>query len=109
MQNTLMPGLFTHETNGVAFVLRVDDFLVKYTAGELYTILVYKDAKIYVGIKLDWDWSKRTCTLRIPGYIKAVIHNFNHPQPKKTQDSPHKCKGKYGDGQKPLPTPTSQK
>ena len=30
-QNPLVPGLFTHETNNVAFVLWVDDFLVKYT------------------------------------------------------------------------------
>ena len=63
-QNPLVPGLFTHETNNVAFVLWVDDFLVKYTTDkeadhfiaalrELYTISVYKEAKRYVGLKLE--------------------------------------------------------
>ena len=30
-QNSLVPGMFTHKTNNVAFVLWVDNFLVKYT------------------------------------------------------------------------------
>ena len=120
MQNPLVPGLFTHETNNVTFVLWVDNVLVKYTTDEeadqfltalqeIYTISVDKEAKRYVGLKLNWDWNKRTCTIIMPGYIKAVMHNFNHPHLKKLQDSPHKCKGKYGDGQKPLPTPQVKK
>ena len=54
-QNLLVSGIFTHETNKVAFVLWVEDFLVKYTTDkevnqfltalrELYTISVDKEA-----------------------------------------------------------------
>ena len=45
----------------------------------------------------------------MPGYIKADLHNLNYPEPNKKQDSPHKCTGKYGYGQKPLPKPQSEK
>ena len=33
-QNELVPGLFTHETKDIAFVLWVDNFLMKYTSDD---------------------------------------------------------------------------
>ena len=68
------PGLFTHESNGVAFSLVVDDFLVKYkiqesadhltaTLRSLYTITVETALKQkYVGFTIDYDM-KLTNTL----------------------------------------------
>ena len=76
---------------------------------ELYTISVNEEATRYVGLTIKWDWKQRTCTLSMPGYIKAILHNFNHPTPTKPQDSPHKCVGKYGDWQKLLPNPPAEK
>ena len=89
-----MSGLFTHETKNVEFVLWVDGFLVKYITDEdanhfltalqeVYKTLVDKKAERYVGLNLDWDWSKITYTISMHGYINTVLHNFNHPEPKK--------------------------
>ena len=76
---------------------------------ELYTISVNEEATRYVGLTIKWDWKQQTCTLSMPGYIKAILHKFNHPTPTKPQDSTHKCVGKYGDWQKLLPNPPAEK
>lgn len=94
------PGLWRHETRPIAFTLVVDDFGIKYTnkadAEHLYNCIAehYKvkadwEGKLYCGITLDWDYEKRTVTLSMPGYVKKMLINFNHPEPKKPQDSPH--------------------
>jgi hypothetical protein len=42
------------------------------------------------GIKLNWDYTKRTMDLSMPGYIQATSHKFQHPSPKREQHAPHR-------------------
>ncbi|KAL7500917.1 hypothetical protein ACHAWT_008970 [Skeletonema menzelii] len=102
------PGLWRHKTRDIAFTLVVDDFGIRYTnkadADHLYECIAehYKvkadwEGKMYCGITLDWDYEKRTVTLSMPGYVSKMLTNFNHPPPKKPQDSPHPSQPrKYG-------------
>jgi hypothetical protein len=36
----------------------------------------------YCGIKLDWDY-------KMPGYIKAALHKFQHLDPTHPENAPH--------------------
>jgi hypothetical protein len=38
---------------------------------------------------MKWDYVKRT-DLSMPGYVKAVLHRFQHPDPVRPRHSPHK-------------------
>ena len=73
-------SLFNHITRPLHFCLVVDNFGVKYTNRQNTKNLVehlskeYKwttgwEGKIYLGIKLDWDYDKRTVDLSMPNYI----------------------------------------
>jgi hypothetical protein len=33
------------------------------------------------GIKIKWDYIQRTVDLSMPGYIKATLHKYQHPNP----------------------------
>jgi hypothetical protein len=82
------PCLFTHESNGIAFTLVVDDFLVKYKTQEaadhlkatlrsLYTITVDTALKQkYVGITIDYDMKNRHMDLSMPGYVTNALTRF---------------------------------
>ena len=79
------PCLFVHRSNGVAFTLVVDDFLIKFkqrsaaehllsALRELYTITTDFSAKQkYVGITLDYNKKKRYIDMSIPGYVEKAI------------------------------------
>jgi hypothetical protein len=95
------PGLWTHSTRDITFLLVVDDFGVKYTkradAEHLITSLqtAYKistewEGDRYIGLNLKWDYHKHTCDISMPGYIERVLARFNHPTPKKPQHNPSK-------------------
>ena len=45
--------------------------------------------KRFCGIHLHWDYLNRTCDLSMPGYVDHALHKFQHPTPKKPQDSPY--------------------
>jgi hypothetical protein len=45
---------------------------------------------MYCGITMKWDCAERTVDLSMPGYVKAVLHRFQHPYPVRPQHSPHK-------------------
>jgi hypothetical protein len=45
---------------------------------------------LYCGIKLKWDYEKQTADLLIPGYVAAVLHQFQHPNPERPQYAPYK-------------------
>ena len=44
----------------------------------------------FVGIDLDWDYTKCTCHLAMKNYINKVLLKYGHPKPTKPQLSPHK-------------------
>jgi hypothetical protein len=83
------PCLFVHKSNGVAFTLVVDDFLVKYqtqesidhfteTLRKLYVITVDTALKQkYVGITIDYNKAKGYMDLSMPGYVTNALTRFN--------------------------------
>jgi hypothetical protein len=93
------PCLFVHQTNGVAFTLVVDDFLIKYkdreavdhlltVLRELYTITTeFGTTQKYVGITLHHNKSQRYIDMSIPGYVKKAIQRFKRDN-LKGADSP---------------------
>ena len=48
------------------------------------------EGKKICGIKLKWDYIRRTCELSISGYIEAILNRFHHPHPNKTELAPHR-------------------
>ena len=96
---THTPGLFRHSTRDIFFCLIVDDFCVSYAdkadvqflvdcLEEKYQLTLDWDATIFSGITLDWDYKARTCKLSMPGYIEKALQRFEHPPPKRPEDSP---------------------
>ena len=93
------PCLFVHRTNGVAFTLVVDDFLIKFkersavehlfsALRELYTITTdFSTTQKYVGITLQYNKRKRYIDMSIPGYVKKAIQRFQRTN-LKGADSP---------------------
>ncbi len=93
------PCLFVHQTNGVAFTLVVDDFLIKYkdreavnhlltALRELYTITTeFGTTQKYVGITLHHNKLQRYIDMSIPGYVKKAIQRFKRDN-LKGADSP---------------------
>ena len=70
-QSKIVPGLWTHKTRNTCFTLVVDDFAIKYTKKEDaqhlidalekdYTISTDWDAAKYIGLTIDWDYTKST-------------------------------------------------
>ena len=70
-QSKIVPGLWTHKTRNICFTLVVDDFAIKYTKKEDaqhlidalekdYTISTDWDAAKYIGLTIDWDYTKST-------------------------------------------------
>jgi hypothetical protein len=66
------------------FTLVVDDFGVKFTntadaehlmttLKELYTVSEDWDGAKYCGLTLNWDYTKRTVDISIPGYIECAL------------------------------------
>ena len=79
--------LFRHVTNGVAFVLVVDDFGVKFQneagAEDLirclqlyYTLTIKKDATKYLGLTIAVDKIAREVRLSAPGVIAKALKQF---------------------------------
>jgi hypothetical protein len=78
----------------------VDDFGVKYVGQEHaehlmtcikknYNISSDWNGTAYCGLTLDWDYKNRTVDLSMPGYIKAALHNYQHPAPARPEHAPH--------------------
>jgi hypothetical protein len=90
------PGIWLHSTKPTTFSLVIDDFVVKYVteadAHHLrnallrhYEITTNWGGTVYSGVKLDWDYNKRTCDISMPGYITNVLNKFQHDTPKNPQ------------------------
>jgi hypothetical protein len=100
-QTKFRTGLWRHVTRPIHFTLVVDDFGVKYMGKEHaqhlidaletdYTISKYWTGGLYFGITLKWDYEHKHVDLSMPGYIKAALHKYQHPMPKRPQHAPHK-------------------
>ena len=85
----------------INFTLVLDDFGVKYIGKEHVHHLLqvlrqgYKieedwEGTHYLGITLDWDYTKCKVHLSMPGYIEKALAQFGHQVPTKPQDQPHK-------------------
>jgi hypothetical protein len=93
------PGLWLHKTRPISFTLVVDDLAVKYVgkqhAARLWNALlrVYElttdwTATVYSGMKLKWDYDKRTCAISMPGYVSNVLSEFQHESPNHPPHTP---------------------
>jgi hypothetical protein len=78
----------------------VDDFVVQYMGAKHahhliaaletdYTVSKDWTGGLYCGIILNWDYANKHVDLSMPGYIKDVLHKFQHPLPKRPQYAPH--------------------
>ena len=88
IESDAVPCLFRHATNGITFVLVVDDFGIKFKGAEgrdhllntlrlLYTITVDNAGSQYLGMAIDHDKSTQTITISMPGYIAKVLARFH--------------------------------
>ena len=95
----MVPGLLKHDTKPVQFTLVVDDFGVKYideehanhlkrVLEENYTLTCDWMGTHYIGITLDWNYSKRQAHLSMPKYVTKAIPQFQHIA-KKLQYAPY--------------------
>ena len=87
-QCTNTPCLFVHETNGIAFTLAVDDFLIKYndkaaadhlmtTLRQLYEITTdFGNVQKYVGITLKHNKLERTIDMSMSEYVQKALLQF---------------------------------
>ena len=94
------PVLWHHDTRDTIFTLVGDDFSIKYTSldnakhlihvlKEKYTISEDWEEKLYIGIRLKWDYSKLTVDLSMPDYVTAALQCFCHQLKNTRKSSPH--------------------
>jgi len=101
-QSPIVHGLWLHKWRPIQFSLVVDDFGVKYVGEEHAQHLVnilkadYKitedwEGEKYIGIDLEWDYTKRQVHLHMPDYIRKALEELGYTLPERgrRQDSPH--------------------
>ena len=82
-------GLWVHDHQKNIFSLAVNGFCVFYSSVEdadhffnalkaKYLITVDMEAKVYIGIKLYWDYVNITVILSMPNYMPKALHIFQH-------------------------------
>jgi hypothetical protein len=95
-----IPGLWKHATRNIQFLLVVDDFGVKYTnvadARHLisaletaYQVTTDWTGEKYCGLKLKWNYGKRTIEMSMPGYVERALQCFQHVI-RRRQGNPYK-------------------
>ncbi len=88
-QSKLVPDLWKHDTWPIQFTLVVDNFGVKYVGTEHahhlkntlkkhYKLTCDWTGTQYIGITLDWDYTKHQVHLSIPNYVKKALKQFQH-------------------------------
>jgi hypothetical protein len=100
----------------------MDDFGRKYVSKEhadhlikciITKLELTKDwaGDLYCGIKLNWDYDKRTLDISMPGYIKKLLQKYKHRVLSKLQHCPYSPSPKqYGAKvQAPIPVNVSPK
>ena len=101
-------SLWGHCTRKTIFALCLDDFGVKYfnqddanhlinTIKKYYPISLDWEGKNYCGLSLHWNYNNGYVDIDMPGYVKKVLNNHQHPPPTIPQYAPHKWnKPAYG-------------
>jgi hypothetical protein len=98
-QSDTVPCLFRHATNGVTFVLVVDDFGIKFrnaadrdhlltTLRMLYKITVDIEDPMYLGMTIKHDKAAQTITCSMLGYKDKVLARFRAWAGTRTAKSP---------------------
>ena len=93
------PCLFKHSSKDITFCLVVDDFGVSYGCEEdaLYLINALKnkykitidwEGKKYLGMDIDMDYSNRSVSISMPGYVKKALLRFHVDKVSKNTNSP---------------------
>ena len=59
------------------------------TLRKYHTLKTDWASTLYCGIKLKWDYTRRTVDLSMPVYINAALFKYQHPEPRKPQHAPH--------------------
>ena len=49
------------------------------------------EAKVYIGINLDWDYVNKTVTFYMPEYVRKALHRIQHILMIGKEYSPHIC------------------
>jgi hypothetical protein len=114
------PGLWRHVTRPISFTLVVDDFGVKYTnkadvdhliecLKKNYDLTQDWDGDLYCGIKLKWNYDKRTLDISMPGYIVKQLQKYKHDTPTRPQHCPYSPQPKQfgSEAQQLIPKDTS--
>ena len=100
-QSSAVPGLWTHKTRPITFTLVVDNFGMKYVGKEhaLHLLSILKEhyeisegwsGLKYIGLTFEWDYRNKKVHVSMPGYVKKALTRFQHKQPSRLQNSPHK-------------------
>ena len=87
------PGLWKNVWRPITFTLVVDDFGIKVegnnhanhlvsTLKNHYDITVDCKVELFVGIKLKWNYDKRTLDTHIPIFFPKALHKYQHAKPK---------------------------
>ena len=93
------PGLWRHVWRPITFTLVVDAFGIKFegdmhakpswkTLRKHYDVTTDWKGELSVGIKLKWDYEKRTIDTHIPTFVPYALHKYQHPKPTKPQHAP---------------------
>ena len=86
------PGVWKHQTQPTVFTLCVYYFGIKYNSTEYAPHLInvirkyfkssiYWEGQNYLGLTLDWNYTKNYVDISIPGYIPTAFHKFQHKPP----------------------------
>ena len=91
-QSKLVPGLWRQDTRPVQFTLVVDNFGVKCVGEEHanhlkpvleehYTLTCDWTETRYIGITLDWNYTKHQVHLSMPKYVTKALKNNSNTSP----------------------------
>jgi hypothetical protein len=97
---THTPGLWTHSTRDITFSLVVDDLGITYTnlddtihllaaLEELYTVRTDWTGSLYLAMTLNWDYTRSTVNITMPGYVAKALERFQHTPHRRAEHSPH--------------------
>ena len=94
------PSLWRHKTQPVTCTLVVNNLGIKYVGREYldhlisticdhYTVTVDESGTKYLGLTIEWNYSKGYVDIYMPGYVSKALHRFQKPLSKRPQHSPH--------------------
>jgi hypothetical protein len=100
-QSKITPGYWKHMWRPISFTLVVDNFGVKYSGKEHVhhlTQVLRQNYQIeedwggtqYIGLTVDWDYTRREVHISMPGYVEKALVQFGHQVDKDPQHQPHK-------------------